>query len=149
VIRDTPAETILKRLGITDPREIDLEAIAWHLGAHIRYRPLEHCEARIVGHADRAVITVNSRSGRRRKRFSIGHELGHWHHDRGRLLFCQAADIGRAADRFASNLLMPEYLCEPIHGSISTPLGRLPTHSIPAGPRRRFGWWKAGISSAA
>ncbi|MFZ2005261.1 MAG: hypothetical protein WAV02_09260, partial [Stellaceae bacterium] len=43
------------------------------------------------------------------------HQLGHWHHDRGRVLFCQAEDIGRGApgslsperlaDRFASNLL--------------------------------------------
>ena len=37
---DTPAEVVLKRLGISEPHEIDLEAIAWHLGARIRYRPL-------------------------------------------------------------------------------------------------------------
>lgn len=67
--RDTPAEIILKRLGITDPREIDLEAIAWHLGVRVRYRPLDRCEARIIGCGDRAVITVNSHSGRRRRRF--------------------------------------------------------------------------------
>ena len=41
---DTPAEVILKQLGITEPREIDLEAIAWHLGARVRYRPLDGCE---------------------------------------------------------------------------------------------------------
>jgi hypothetical protein len=124
VTGDTPAEAILKRLGISEPREIDLEAIAWHLGARIRYRPLGRCEARIIGAGDRAVITVNSQSSRRRRRFSIGPELGHWHHDRGRVLFCQAEDIGRAAqgslstervaDRFASNLLMPDYLFRPI-----------------------------------
>lgn len=124
MIRDTPAEVILKRLGITEPREIDLEAIAWDLGARVRYRPLERCEARIVGLAARAIITVNSRSNARRQRFSIGHELGHWHHDRGRVLLCQAEDIGRAAighlhperiaDRFASSLLMPAYLFRPI-----------------------------------
>jgi Zn-dependent peptidase ImmA (M78 family) len=124
VTRETPAEAILKRLGITEPREIDLEAIAWDLGVRVRYRPLQRCEARIVGSADRAIITVNSRSHRRRQRFSIGHELGHWHHDRGRVLFCQAADIGRAAagplrperaaDRFASSLLMPDYLFRPV-----------------------------------
>ena len=39
--RDTPTEIILKCLGITDPREIDLEAIAWHLGVRVRYRPLD------------------------------------------------------------------------------------------------------------
>ncbi|MGA8399542.1 MAG: ImmA/IrrE family metallo-endopeptidase, partial [Stellaceae bacterium] len=111
----TPAEVILKSLGISEPREIDLEAIAGHLGPRIRYRPLGRCEARIIGAEDHAVIPVNSLSSRRRRRFSIGHELGHWHHDRGRVLFCQAEDIGRGApgslsperlaDRFASNLL--------------------------------------------
>ena len=121
---DTPAEIVLRQLGITEPQEIDLEAIAWHLGARIRYRPLERCEARILGSGDRAVITVNARSSRRRKRFSIGHELGHWHHHRGHMLFCQKEDIGRAAfrglspervaDRFASDLLMPDYLFRPI-----------------------------------
>jgi hypothetical protein len=79
-----------------------------------------------VGTGDQAVITVNTHSSRRRKRFSIGHELGHWRQDRGRLLFCQAEDIGRggpgalrerAADRFASHLLMPEYLFRPMAGA--------------------------------
>ena len=121
---DTPAELILKRLGISEPKEIDLEAIAWDMGARVRYRPLDGCEARIVGSADRAIITVNSRSNPRRQRFSIGHELGHWHHDRGRVLLCQAEDIGRAsigtlhpervADRFASSLLLPAYIFRPI-----------------------------------
>lgn len=121
---DTPAEVILKQLGIAEPKDIDLEAIAWDMGARVRYRPLDGCEARIVGSADRAVITVNSRSNPRRQRFSIGHELGHWHHDRGKILLCQADDIGRAAvgllnperiaERFASSLLMPAYLFRPI-----------------------------------
>src|SRR5438105_3343250 len=122
--RDTPAELILKRLGISQPKEINLEAIAWDMGARVRYRPLDGCEARIVGSADQAIITVNSRSNPRRQRFSIGHELGHWHHDRGRVMLCHADDIGRAAvgllnperiaDRFASSLLMPAYIFAPI-----------------------------------
>jgi Zn-dependent peptidase ImmA (M78 family) len=71
----TAAEQVLADLGITDPSEIDLEAIAWTLGARVRYRPLESCEARIVGNGDRAIITVNNRSHPRRQRFSIAHEL--------------------------------------------------------------------------
>ena len=92
----TPAERILKDLGITEPHEIDLDAIAWELGARVRYRPLHGCEARIVGSTDQAIITVNSRSSRRRQRFSVGHELGHWYYDRGRVLVCFADDIGQA-----------------------------------------------------
>jgi Zn-dependent peptidase ImmA (M78 family) len=112
------------RLGVTEPHEIDLEAIAWHLGVRIKYRALDGCEARIVGTSDKAIITVNIRSTRRRRRFSIGHELGHWHYDRGRMLICLADEIGRAAvgdsspeklaDQFASQLLMPEYLLRPV-----------------------------------
>ena len=120
----TPAEAILSRLGITEPDEIDLEAIASTQAVRVRYRPLQTCEARIVGTRDQAIVTVNSASNRRRQRFSIAHELGHWHHHRGRLLFCQAGDIGsgeagplnpeRVADRFASQLLLPNYLFGPI-----------------------------------
>lgn len=117
----TPAEVILNGLGITDAREIDLEAIAWELGASVKYRPLEKCEARIVGNGDKAIITINSNSMPRRQRFSLGHELGHWRHHRHRLLMCQDADIGgsqastseRTANSFASELLMPTYLFEP------------------------------------
>ena len=124
MIGATPAELILKRLGITEPREIDLEAIAWDLGVRVRYRPLHGCEARIIGTTDQAIITVNSRSSHKRRRFSIGHELGHWHYDRGRVLLCQPDEIGRVglgalsrertADRFASSLLMPDYIFRPI-----------------------------------
>jgi Zn-dependent peptidase ImmA (M78 family) len=118
----SPAELLLKRLGVTEPGEIDLEAIAWELGVRIKYRPLDACESRILGANGKAIITVNSRSSRRRRRFSVGHEFGHWHYDRGRVLICQADEIGqagrglgseRAADRFASSLLMPEYLFRP------------------------------------
>lgn len=72
-----PAERLLRGLGITEPQEIDVEAIAWELGARIKYRPLDNCEARIIGKGDRAIITVNSRSWPRRQRFSVAHELGH------------------------------------------------------------------------
>jgi len=120
----TPAEFVLTGLGITGPSEIDLEAIAWTLGVRVRYRPLDGCEALIVGNSDKAIITVNSRSPLRRQRFSIGHELGHWQRHRGRLLICRADEIGRpgegqsprerSADAYAADLLMPGYLLRPI-----------------------------------
>lgn len=91
-----PAELLLQELGITEPREIDLEAIAWTQGVHVRYRPLDGCEARIIGCGDRAIITVNDRSSARRQRFSIGHELGHWKWHRGRILVCRADEIEEA-----------------------------------------------------
>ena len=53
----TPAERVLQELGISEPTEIDLEAIAFHLGACVRFRRLEGCEARIIGCNDTAIIT--------------------------------------------------------------------------------------------
>lgn len=116
----SPPEHLLQQLGVTEPDDIDLEAIAWTLGAQVRYRPLDGCEARIVGCGDRAIITVNERSSPRRRRFSLGHEIGHWCHHRGRCLVCRADEIDqgrdnkslieKTADRYAANLLMPPYL---------------------------------------
>lgn len=117
------AETLLQEFGISDPAEIDLEAIADLMGVTVRVIPLDGCEARITGNGDTAIVAVNSRSSVERQRFSIGHELGHWHFHRHRMLMCQASDIGghsskakqaeQAADRFAADLLMPRYLFQP------------------------------------
>ncbi|MBS0411142.1 MAG: ImmA/IrrE family metallo-endopeptidase, partial [Proteobacteria bacterium] len=117
-------------LGIDNPKDIDLEAIAYCAGAEVRRRKLDTCEARIVGFGDQAIITVNRTSYGPRLRFSIGHELGHWEHHRGRSFVCRREDIGatawdtqatlkgpldpeRVADAYAADLLMPEYLFLP------------------------------------
>ncbi|MEN2989346.1 ImmA/IrrE family metallo-endopeptidase [Tistrella sp. BH-R2-4] len=126
----THAERLLQELGITEPDEIDLDAIAFHVGARVRYRPLEGCEARIIGAGDQAIITVKVDSHPRRKRFSIAHELGHWHHHRGQCLVCRAEEMRpggalspeRVADGFAAHLLMPAYLFKPLarqHGRLT------------------------------
>lgn len=118
-----PAEQLLQSLGVTDPRDIDLEAIAFDQGAMVKYRPLNGCEARIVGYGDRAVITVDNRRLKSRVRFSTAHELGHWHSHRGRSVMCRPEDIGnpsrspidpeRVADSYAADLLLPRYLFVP------------------------------------
>ncbi len=125
----SPAERVLRSLGVTEPEEIDLDAIAWSLGVvAVKRRTLDGCEARIVGYGGRAVITVDDRRHPQRQRFSIGHEIGHWCHHRGRTLICRPEEIGsassapsakvagteRAADAFAAELLLPRYLLEPI-----------------------------------
>ena len=118
-----PAERLLLALGIDRPEDIDLEAIAWTAGAAVKYRPLDRCEAMIVGSKDRAIIAVNSNALPVRQRFSLAHEIGHWHHHRGRVLVCRSEDIGnpapraldpeKEADGFASDLLLPDYLVRP------------------------------------
>jgi hypothetical protein len=117
------SSVLLDELGIVEPRDIKIEAIAEYCGATIVYEPLEGCEARILGHNDRAIITVNSTSLRQRQRFSGAHELGHWMRDRGKIAFaCEervfAAEWGNEtaewrANRYAVELLLPTFMFAP------------------------------------
>jgi Zn-dependent peptidase ImmA (M78 family) len=120
----TPAEKLLWTYGISDPADIDLDAIAFDMGATVHRRPLCGCEARLVADGGKAVITLNSRSILTRQRFSLGHELGHLTLDKGRSGFlCSGKDIGphkdaardgeAIANSFASQLLLPSYLFAP------------------------------------
>jgi hypothetical protein len=127
---DTPAEALLRSLGVTRPDEIDLEAIAWSMGAKVREAELPSCEARIIGFQGQAIITVRNSGDPRRRRFSIGHELGHWIHHRGRSSICRSSDIGnpgaasqleKQADRFAADLLMPRFLFGPSAAQLKRP----------------------------
>ena len=118
-----PAEELLQSLGVTEPSEIDLEAIAYTLGIKVKYQPLQGCEARILGRGDTAIVTVNNQCSFGRQRFSIAHELGHWKYHRGKIMVCRSDEIGnfgdktssaeKHADTYAANLLMPQYLFTP------------------------------------
>jgi len=109
-------------LGITEPSEIDLEAIAFYKDAVVKRKPLSGCEARIIGVNSRAIITVNETSPPDRQIFSIGHELGHWFKDRGKIgNLCSKSDMDdscghklkqneKVANSFASELIMPNFM---------------------------------------
>jgi Zn-dependent peptidase ImmA (M78 family) len=110
-------EHLLQELGITDPEDIDLEAIAFYCGVTVVEDDLRGCEARLVGYGDKAFVTLKRGGYDRRKRFSLGHELGHWMHDRGRATFrCGEKDFltwgGESpevrANTYAANLLLPK-----------------------------------------
>ena len=119
----TAAERLLIRLGVSSAQDIDLDAIAWHLGAAVKYRHMDTADGTIVGSPKRAIIAINSSTIPARQRFSLAHELGHWHQHRGQVLFCGPGDIGnflggpldpeRQADTFASDLILPGYLVRP------------------------------------
>lgn len=114
---------LLDELGITEPEEILLEAIAAHCGATILAQPLTGCEARILGYGDTAIITVNAAASPERRRFSAAHELGHWLRHRGKLAQAcseemlaecwQVKDREAEANRFAASLLLPDPLFVP------------------------------------
>jgi Zn-dependent peptidase ImmA (M78 family) len=116
----------LEELGITEPSEIDVEAIAFHYGAEVRYTTVDGCEASIFGYKDRAIVSVNKYASRPRQRFSVGHELGHWMRDRGKSLLagCASTDMDKAwnqeqktsetsANEYAANLLLPRHMFGP------------------------------------
>lgn len=115
-----PAERILHEIGISEPSDIDVVAIANHMGASVKFSELSGYEASIVGIRDKAIIRVQEGIDPTRQRFSVGHECGHWHFHRGREFKCRSEDIGnpknnithpeRIADSFAADLLMPGYL---------------------------------------
>jgi len=89
----------------------------------------------------RGEIWVNADEARRwppRRRFTIGHELGHWvmHRTGQQALFCRrtsvdeqaappAADIEEEASAFAAALLMPQWLFVREHAACSGDVERL------------------------
>jgi len=125
------AEALISELGISAPQEIDVEAIAMDSGVEVQYARLNGCEASLVGFGGRAIATINPSSVRGRERFSIAHEIGHWHLHRGRSFQCRAddADLNLASDRvvekeadtFAAHLLMPQPIFLPLVKQIGNP----------------------------
>ncbi|MDQ3365413.1 MAG: ImmA/IrrE family metallo-endopeptidase [Myxococcota bacterium] len=124
-----PPAVVLDELGITEPSEIDIEAIAEYCGATVLYEPLDGSAARILGRDDRAYITVDSKASPARQRFSAGHELGHWMRDRGKVAFaCTDRELEnywiddhpeRRANRYAADLLLPRKLFQPVARSMA------------------------------
>ena len=121
--RYRPAIDLLKELGITEPGEIDIEAIAQHCDATVTYGTLSGSEARIVGADESAIITVNRSGSRGRERFSAAHELAHWLRDAGEVaLLCnphrafdESGGVNREsrANDYAADLLMPRFMFSP------------------------------------
>jgi hypothetical protein len=114
---------IIADFRISDPSEIDIEAIAQSRGATIIYEPIEGCAARILGNGDQAIITVDDGPNVGRRRFSAAHEFGHWMRDRAKIRFActdQAmlaswvnVDAERGANEYAADLLLPKTLFQP------------------------------------
>ncbi|MFN9470992.1 ImmA/IrrE family metallo-endopeptidase [Acidovorax sp.] len=125
------AEALIAELGISSPKEIDVEAIAFDAQVEVVYEPMTGCEATLVGYRDRAIASINPSEFRGRERFSVAHELGHWHLHRGRSFRCRVDDpsanlssdrkFEKEADTFASHLLMPTALFGPAISSFGTP----------------------------
>lgn len=116
------AHALWSHYGLRHPNELVLEDLAMALGVLIKDGPLGSCVARLTRTGDTGVIRV--RDGLMpigRRRFAIGHELGHWrlHQQYSQVFACTSRDmvarykesrIEAEANSFASALLMPESL---------------------------------------
>ena len=122
------AAYLIRKYGISAPEDIDLEDIAWALGVHIKCARLQGAEAWLFRKGQQGIIRVNDRiQNPRRRRFTIGHELGHWkcHFNQSQGWICSTGDIhayrGSAAEveanAFAAELLIPkQMLCAYLAG---------------------------------
>jgi Zn-dependent peptidase ImmA (M78 family) len=113
------AASIIQDLNIKYPSEIYIRDIAMSLGALVRERDLQGCEARLVRKGNMGIISVNAHIPEEgRKRFAIAHEIGHFILHRGtQLILCNEDDMWLwkenktqeiEANEFAANLLMPQ-----------------------------------------
>ncbi|ASL75355.1 hypothetical protein BC350_07895 [Ralstonia pseudosolanacearum] len=122
---------MVAELGIASPQDLDIEAIAFDSGVEVVYEAMTGCEASLVGFRDRAIATINPSGVRGRERFSIAHELGHWHLHRGRSFQCRVDDastnlssdraLEKEADSFAAHLLLPAPLFKPVIAQLGQP----------------------------
>lgn len=125
------AEALITQYGISEPNELEIEAIALDNGLTVEYQDLMGCEATLAGFRDRAIATIKPSTIRGRERFSIGHELGHWEMHRGRSFRCRVDEPDQnlvseqvlevEADLFASHLLMPSQIFNPVVKSLGNP----------------------------
>ncbi len=114
------AKTIIDELCIEAPEHIDLPAIAAHRGVFVKEGKLNAAEGRLTVLGSRGLITVRSDIREEgKKRFVIGHEIGHFelHRDRVPTMNCRESDFNEwtnskplemEANYFSSELLMPQ-----------------------------------------
>lgn len=119
------AQEIIHKLNIKNPSEIRVDLIAEMRGATVVESTLTSSEGRLVRRGDKGTITVPSNETNiGRKRFSIGHELGHFelHTHIANFIACSKDDMAdfsghikreQEANLFSAELLMPTSLFEP------------------------------------
>lgn len=120
------ARQLLRYCGITRPEHIDIEDIALSLGASVQYKVLLGEQGRLARSLERGSpqisVSKNLKAGQRR--FVIGHELGHlqMHPNLDQFKQCSAGDLQQyhgsgveaEANCFAAELLMPQFMFEPL-----------------------------------
>jgi len=135
--QDIVNEIIKQNPSISAP--VSLEQIAQASGiTDIQYKPLDGLEGALVANAEKTcgVILIKENVIPQRKRFTLGHELGHFLIPRhGHEMKCTVDDmqainkktltkrqrIELEANQFSANILMPEFLCQNFQGFKDVP----------------------------
>lgn len=114
------ARAIIDELCIEAPQHIDLLAIAAHRGVFVKEGELNSAEGRLTVLGARGLITIRSDIREEgKKRFVIGHEIGHFELHRALVptMSCRESDFNEwtrnkplemEANYFSSELLMPQ-----------------------------------------
>jgi len=135
--KDIADEIINQNPDITIP--IPLESISYAVGIRdIQYKPLEGLEGALVANREKSdgIILINENAIHQRKRFTLGHELGHFLIPRhGHNMECginemrtshqsnlsKAQRIEQEANQFSAEILMPQSLFQKFHGFRDAP----------------------------
>lgn len=115
------AQKFLQAIGIDDIQQVPIDLLVYGSGAILVYKSLKNCDGRIVFGNDTTLITINADIAYEgKKRFTIGHELGHlcMHRDNpvlhsdtdATLEYFKNGHQETEANEFASELLMPSVL---------------------------------------
>jgi len=121
---EAKAYQLIQECCIRDPRDLqDLEALAWQMKVYVETGGIRGCDGRLVRRGKHGIIRIRENIDEPgRRRFIIGHELGHWllHSEESQVGLCTAEDMDADAQReyrhsrpeleasaFASELLMP------------------------------------------
>ena len=115
------AARVISEYGVTDPRDIDLEGIAFDLGFIVTSEMIRGADARLVRGKKVGVITISSRiSYEPQRRFAGAHELGRGvlHKEESQAYLCttddlqdyERSELEAQANTFSGHFLMPAVL---------------------------------------
>ncbi len=123
---ENSAERLVAELGISSPKELQIDDIAWVRGVLVCYEHLDCAAARLVVRGNRGLITVSTAlPGVGQRRFAVAHELGHLelHKGESSLSLCVVEELEQGtrssspvketeqeASAYAGALLMPAKL---------------------------------------
>ena len=94
------AKSLIAKLRLEHPREIDIELIAAYHRLLVRRLPMEHEEGRLLRTARRGIINVSEAAFESAKwRFVIAHEIGHFirHPENDSFAACTRGDLSNYA----------------------------------------------------